>query len=178
MALQSVQVWRKTASTWLRVEARRSELQRRGLTPASFANRAARFGDVFCHVESDTQTASYESSDAWAFGGKKILLRYPELRHDFEVSLIHVNRGSEGARYLAIASDKTDLLSQEAVTFAVMHHLSTMVRYRPEQVAKLANQKWFFLFTSWVPRAMENSYLALASRILGEELRIADRQSQ
>ncbi|HEV2591936.1 MAG TPA: hypothetical protein VGU02_08580 [Gaiellaceae bacterium] len=94
------------------------------------------------------------------------------------MSLIHVNRGSEGARYLAIASDKTDLLSQEAVTFAVMHHLSTMVRYRPEQVAKLANQKWFFLFTSWVPRAMENSYLALASRILGEELRIADRQSQ
>ena len=37
---------------------------------------------------------------------------------------------------------------------------------------KLATGKWFFLFTSWVPRAMENFYLSLASRILGEEVRI------
>ncbi len=54
----------------------------------------------------------------------------------------------------------------------MMHHFSNMVRYRPEQVSKLGSQKWFFLFTSWVPRAMENYYLALASRILGEEIRI------
>jgi hypothetical protein len=170
--LQSVQVFRGGSETWLRVEVRRSELLRRGLGPASLTKRAHHFGATFRHVDSEALTASYESHAAWKYGGKKVLLRYPDLSADFEAALIHVNRGSEGARYLAVASEKSDLLSQEAVSFAVMHHLSTMVRYRPEQVAKLAGQKWFFLLTSWVPRAMENFYLALASRILEEEVRI------
>jgi hypothetical protein len=53
-----------------------------------------------------------------------------------------------------------------------MHHLSNMVRYRPEQVSKLAANRWFFLFTTWVPRAMENFLLSVASRLLLEEVRI------
>jgi hypothetical protein len=170
--LRSVEVWSGAAKTWLRVEVRRSELLRRGLGAASLPRRAYHFGSVFRHVDSDTQTVSYESTGCWQYGGKRVLLRFPDVRAAFESSLIHINRGSEGTRYLAIASDRRELLSQEAVCFALMHHLSNMVRYRPEQVEKLASGKWFFLFTSWVPRAMENFYLSLASRILGEEIRI------
>lgn len=170
--LRSVEVWSGAGKTWLRVEARRSELSRRGLGPSSLVLRANHFGSVFRHVDSETTTVSYESRASYAYGGKRVLLRFADVRSDFEKSLIHVNRGSTGARYLAVASGRSDLLSQEAVCFAVMHHMSNMVRYRPEQVAKLAGQKWFFLFTAWVPRAMENFYLALASRILAEEIRI------
>jgi hypothetical protein len=71
-----------------------------------------------------------------------------------------------------VLSERDRLLSQEAVTFAVIHHLSNMVRYRPEQVVKLTTQRWFFLFTLWVPRAMENFLLAMTSRITGEEVQI------
>ena len=67
-------------------------------------------------------------------------------------------------------SERNELLSQEAVSFAVMHHLSSMVRYRPEEVAKLMASKWSFLFTMWVPRAMENYLLAMTSRIFREEV--------
>jgi hypothetical protein len=70
------------------------------------------------------------------------------------------------------AAESTELLSQEAVAFWVMHHLSNMVRYRPEEVVKLAGSRWFFLFTTWVPRAMENFLLAMSSRLLAEEVRI------
>lgn len=170
--LNSVEVWSGDGEVWLRAEARRSELLRRGFGPASLQLRTGHFGLVFRHVDSDKPTATYESQSAWTYGGKRVLLRFADVREAFERSLIHTNRGSEGSRYLAVASDRANLLSQEAVCFAVMHHLSNMVRYRPEQVAKLASQKWFFLFTSWVPRAMENYYLALASRILAEEIRI------
>ena|ERR1035437_4977138 len=171
--LESVQVRSLEGETWLRVAARRAELRRRGLGPASFPRKANHFGSVFQHVASDVTTvACYESKRSWPYGGKQILLQYPALAREFENALIHLNRGSEGRRYLAVASERSDLLSQEAVCFAVMHHLSNMVRYRPEQVAKLASQKWYFLLTSWVPRAMENFYLALASRILKEEIRI------
>jgi hypothetical protein len=107
-----------------------------------------------------------------AYGGKQILLRFPELSNAFERSLIHLNRGTTGSRHLAIISERERLLSQEAVCFLVMHHPSNMVRYRPESVEKLGTQRWFFLFTLWVPRAMENFLLAVTSRILKEETRI------
>jgi hypothetical protein len=38
------------------------------------------------------------------------------------------------------------------------------------ECVKLASGRWFFLFTTWVPRAMENFQLALTSRILKEEV--------
>jgi hypothetical protein len=171
--LKSVEVWSNGREIWLRAEARRTALQRRGLGPASLTRRAQHFGSVFRHVDSEAPTVSYESVASWAYDGKRILLRFDEARWAFEQSLIHTNRGVIQNRHHVIASDESQLLSQEAVCFAVMHHLSNMVRYRPEQVAKLGSQKWFFLFTSWVPRAMENYYLTLASRILKEELRIA-----
>jgi hypothetical protein len=173
VALQSVRTFTDGSRCWLRAEALRSELSRRGLGPASLTGRAARFGTVFRHVKTDESTASYESIAAHAYGGKKILVRFPQLTQAFQGSLVHLNRGSAGARLLVVISDRTDLLSQEAVSFLVMLHLSNMVRYRPEEVAKLMATKWQFLFTDWVPRATENFLLALTSRIIGEEVQIA-----
>lgn len=170
--LESVKVWFNGKETWLRVEANQTELREHECSPASFPQKARHFGSVFSLVSSDVSTASYESIQAFPYGGKRVLFQHPALVNEFERSLIHTNRGSEGSRYLAVVSGRDDLLSQEAVCFAVMHHLSSMVRYQPEHVAKLASQKWYFLLTSWVPRAMENFYLALASRILKEEIRI------
>jgi hypothetical protein len=173
VALQSVRTFTDGSCCWLRAEARRSELSRRGLGPASLTGRAAHFGAVFRHVNTDESTASYESIEAHPYGGKKILVRFPLLTEAFQSALIHLNRGSAGARLLAVISDRSELLSQEAVSFLVMLHLSNMVRYRPEEVAKLMATKWQFLFTDWVPRATENFLLALTSRIICEEVRIA-----
>jgi hypothetical protein len=75
--------------------------------------------------------------------------------------------------HLTGRGQRNKLLSQEAVTFCVMLHLSNMVRYRPDQVAKLADSRWFVLFTSWVPRALENYFLMTSSRILKEEVWIS-----
>lgn len=172
VALQSARTFTNASSCWLRAEALRSELARRGLGPASLTAKAARFGTFFRHVKTEEPTASYESIEAYPYGGKKILVRFPQLTHAFQGSLIHLNRGSAGARLLAVISDRTELLSQEAVSFLVMLHLSNMVRYRPEEVAKLMATKWQFLFTDWVPRATENFLLALPSRIIREEARI------
>ena len=74
---ESVEVFSGGGQTWLRTEVERGELRRRGLGPASLSDRCAHFGSVFRHVRSDTSTASYESIDAWPFGGKQILLRFP-----------------------------------------------------------------------------------------------------
>jgi hypothetical protein len=63
-------------------------------------------------------------------------------------------------------------MSQEAVTFAVMLHLSNMVRYRPEQLEKLAGERWSWLLSTWVPRALENSLLTYGTRIIRTELRV------
>jgi hypothetical protein len=167
----SVDVLSGGGDVWLRVEIDRGELGRRGLGPASLPQRAAIFGLQFAHVQSERPTASYQSQTL-TYGGRKILTKSAELRECFDHALIHSNRGVAGARHLVVINDATQLLSQEAVSFAVLHHLSNMVRYRPEQVAKLAEQKWFFIFSTWVPRAMENYLLAMTSRILCEEVRI------
>jgi hypothetical protein len=86
--------------------------------------------------------------------------------------LVHVNRSSSHDRYFLVLDKRKQLLSQEAVAFAVMHHLSEMVRYRPEQVERLAGEKWSWLLSTWVPRAWENALLTYMSRILRQEFRI------
>jgi hypothetical protein len=171
--LARIEIWSDGSKAWLRAEADSGELRRRALGPASLPTRAKHFGRLFRHVQSDQSTASYESISSWPYGGKRLLTRFPELVSTFEGSLVHTNRGMTGARHLLVISERDELLSQEAVAFAVFHHLCNMVRYRPEQVAKLSSSKWFFLFTFWVPRAMENYLLAMTSRILREEVRIA-----
>ncbi len=170
--LESVAVWSDKSQVWLRVEVSSSELRRRALGPASLPRKAKHFGAHFRHVQTDCPSVSYESIQSWPYGGKRIVTWFPYLQETFEKALIHSNRGVTGARHLVVISERDQLLSQEAVAFVVMHHLCNMVRYRPEQVAKLAGTKWFVLFTTWVPRAMENYLLTMTSRILKEEVRI------
>jgi hypothetical protein len=170
--LAAVAVLSDGSDAWLRVEVERGELRRRAIGPAALPQRAHLFGEVFRHVQSETASASYES-EALSYGGRRILTRADDLAELFNRALIHSNRGTTGPRHLAVISDRAQLLSQEAVTFAVIHHLSNMVRYRPEQVAKLSEGKWFFLFDTWVPRAIENYLLTMTSRVLREEVRIA-----
>lgn len=170
----------RAGRAWLRVEIAQGDLRQRGLSATTLLKRARHFSDVFRDVESPEprRIAAYESVDVWSYRNPKTkrynyALCFPHVRDAFEQSLIHSNRGTTGTRHLIILSDRAELLSQEAVCFLVMHHLSNMVRYRPEQVAKLSGKKWFFLFTAWVPRAMENFLLASMSRILHEEVRVA-----
>ncbi len=66
-------------------------------------------------------------------------------------------------------STRTQLLSHEAVTFGVLHHLSNIVRYRPGDAEKLLLSQHSWLLTSWVDRAVESMLLNLATRITGEE---------
>ena len=105
--------------------------------------------------------------------GKK---RSEVLRHICDVceaSLIACQRTSAGGRRFIVLSDRGELLSHEAVTFAVVHHLSNMVRYRPQYVDRLHGARFSWLFASWVDRACENYLLSLASRITREEHMIA-----
>jgi hypothetical protein len=142
-----------------------------GLGPQSLTTKGRLFGAQFRLVSSDKPTASYQSRHSFQYG-RRILDRYSDLRTAFERSLIHTNRSGPAQRHFIVISDRDELLSQEAGTFLVAHHLSNMVRYRPEQVIKLSDQRWFFLFTTWLPRAMENYLLALGTRIVEEEIRI------
>ena len=66
-------------------------------------------------------------------------------------------------------SPRQKLLSMEGVTFVLLHHLSNMVRYRPQQVESLRGGSYWWLFTSWVDRSCENFLLSMASRISLEE---------
>ncbi len=166
---ESIQVLKDGARLWLRVEIDRSELARRNVGPAALPERAARFGAVFRFVQSDTPTASYESTKTWKYGAR-VEHAFPETIKAFGSALIHANRHVSGKRYYVVLSERKKLLSQEAVTFLFIYHLSNIVRYRPEQVEKLSDGAYFFLFTTWVPRALENSLLAMASRLLGEEV--------
>jgi len=93
----------------------------------------------------------------------------PGLRRAFDRSLIVRNRTLSAGRDSIIISRHVELLSTEALTFAVMLHLSNMVRYRPHHVEELRGSDYWWLFTSWVDRACENFLLAMCSRISLEE---------
>lgn len=157
-------------SGWLRVEIDRNVLRQRNTSPSSVLKKAAIFGKRFRLVATDRQdTASYESMDAHEYSRKRSEI-LEALCSDFDQALVAVRRnvGGSATRYLVL-STRTQLLSHEAVAFAVLHHLSNMVRYRPQDVERLRGTGYFWLFTSWVDRACENFLLALASRITGEE---------
>lgn len=177
LPVQSFRVMGRNSEAWLRLEIATGELRRRGLSAEQLPRRASHFGNIFEEVApSDPYTRLFESRARWSYRTRPGRVSYarcaPEVIDAFEQSLIHTNRGTTGARFLIVLSERQGLLSQEAVAFLVMHHLSNMVRYRPEQVSKLAANRWFFLFTTWVPRAMENFLLSVASRLLLEEVRI------
>jgi YaaC-like Protein len=158
----------KTA-LWLRAEVEPGALSARNTSPSTLPTRARHFGSVFGHRQSVEVTHSYESAPV--FSGPNVAYALPGVRNAFEESMIFVNRGAGAHRYFAVLT-ADDLLSQEAISFAVMHHLSNMVRYRPEQVDRLAVSARSWLLSTWVPRALENALLTYSTRILEREVRL------
>jgi hypothetical protein len=169
LPLESMHVWSGRSRVWLRAEIDRGVLTRYGLTATSLLRKARAFGGSFRVVQSGTPTVSFETEYECAYV-RHMSQCLNDLQTVLQSALIAINRGTAGPRYLLTLSERKQLLSQEAVTFCVMLHLSNMVRYRPDQVAKLADSKWFLLFSSWVPRALENYFLMTSSRILKEEV--------
>ncbi|MCP4308843.1 MAG: hypothetical protein GY788_29000 [bacterium] len=153
---------------WLRVEIDRDELKQRKIGPEDVPKRCAIFGQHFRLVQSTEPTASYESINTSVYG-KSTKEAAPALCQSFDEALIATNRTLAGARRFVVVSGRPKLLSHEAVTFAVLHHLSSMVRYRPQDVERLSGSRHYWLFSSWVERACENYLLNLASRITLDE---------
>lgn len=153
---------------WLRVEIDRDALKQRGIGPEAVTSRCKIFGDAFRLVQSPEPTASYESIATFPYG-KSTREAAPALCATYDAALIAANRTLRGPRRYLVVSNRLQLLSHEAVAFAVLHHLSNMVRYRPQDVDRLRGTRYFWLFASWVDRACDSYLLNLASRITGEE---------
>jgi hypothetical protein len=154
---------------WLTVDIGRMVLQERGLTARSFLASSAIFASNFQHVHdvADADTYTYESNAPVSFA--KVANVLGPLRQTFDGALILRDRTAKGGIDHVVLSDRPKLLSMEAVTFVVVHHLSNMVRYRPQQVESLRGGSYWWLFTSWVDRACENFLLSIASRMSLEE---------
>jgi hypothetical protein len=180
--LQSLEVWRgktpgpggkgELGALWLRAEVAAGTLTARNISPANLLKSAHHFGACFNHVSSPHQDLHSYETGPLPYKGRNPNPVLPDLVGLFERSLIHVNRSAGSHRYFLVLDKRRNLLSQEAVSFAVLHHLSEMVRYRPEQVERLAGERWSWLLGTWIPRALENSLLTYATRILDRELRI------
>jgi hypothetical protein len=163
---------KETGALWLRAEIDRGLLKARKLNSKSLPEEAWHFSQAFEHVASDNaDTLSFESKPI--LYGRNTTHAFAGLGLAYESSLIHTNRTGGSVRYFLILSKRQKLMSQEAVAFGVMLHLSNMVRYRPEQLEKLAGERWSWLLSTWVPRALENALLTYGTRIVGTELRVA-----
>lgn len=153
---------------WLRVELDRDILGQRNIGPAAVVSRCRVFGQRFRLVQSDQPTASYESTNTFTYRHSTREVA-DQLCGLFDASLVASNRTVRGPRRFLALSNRPQLLSHEAVTFALLHHLSSMVRYRPQDVERLSGTRYFWLLASWVDRACENFLLNMASRITREE---------
>ncbi|WP_176776650.1 MULTISPECIES: YaaC family protein [unclassified Microbacterium] len=153
---------------WLVVEVSRLALREADLSPRKLLDEAAAFAGSFDHVESDRDdVVRYESKVPVPYSAMPLAL--PGLRQAFDRSLISRNRTLAQPRDNIVRSPHLELISAEALTFAVMLHLSNMVRYRPHHVEQLRGSSQWWLFTSWVDRACENFLLAMSSRVSLEE---------
>lgn len=155
---------------WLRVELDKNELISRKLSGRSLLEQAAIFAKYFELVQDSgyPDTFSYQTKASIGYGKKRSETFQP-LAEGFDSALIGTYRSLTNAPRFLVLSERTELLSHEAVTFLVMLHLSNMVRYHPYTVENLRGGKYFWLFASWVDRACENFLLNIASRITGEE---------
>lgn len=159
-------------AAWLRVEVEKPTIRERKLGAARLLTEARAFGDRFRLVsDKDLETFSYESQRTAKYTKKRSEV-LPSIRKLFDGCLFAVRRHRGGDVFIT-QSVRQQLLSHEAVTFAVFHHLSDMVRYRPEVVEQLRGSRHFWIFSSWIDRACENLLLTLASRITREEHVIA-----
>lgn len=155
-------------SAWLRIEISRATLRERKLSATRLLAEAGAFEQRYRLVaDASVATYSYESIEAFAYGKKRAEV-LPQIRKTFDESLFGIRRYSGGDLFV-VHNERANLLSQEAVTFAVLHHLSDMVRYRPHVVEQLRGSRHYWIFSSWVDRACENFLLAMASRITQEE---------
>jgi hypothetical protein len=153
---------------WLVAEVPALALKEAGLSHTKLLGEAAAFANVFKLVDDgNSEVATYESRHPISFTAMPRPL--PGLRQMFDRALFVRNRSLAGGKDYLTLSPHIDLISGEALTFAVMLHLSNMVRYRPEDVDKLRGGGHWWLFTSWVDRACENFLLAISSRLALEE---------
>ena len=153
---------------WLTVVVSRLALEEAGLSPRRLLSSAAAFADSFDLVDDGAaESASYQLRKPIPY--RAMPEPMSELRHAFDQSLIVRNRTLAIRRDHIIISPHVALVSSEAITFAVMLHLSNMVRYRPHHVEELRGGSHWWLFTSWVDRACENFLLSISSRMALEE---------
>jgi hypothetical protein len=117
-------------------------------------------------VEPRQAQFSFESVDEYQYGKKRSEV-IGELCTLFDSTLIASDRSYPGPRQFLVLEESAKLLSHEAVTFAVLHHLSNVVRYRPSDAERMLTTRNAWLLTSWVDRACENLLLSLATRITG-----------
>ena len=177
--VEALEVFRGTNSgssgghLWLRAKVSKDVLTARNISGSRLLDHAYHFGQQFDQVSIAGQDSDhvYETKPV-SYKGRNPTSAVPGLIEIFENSLIHVNRSAGTHRYFLVLENLESLLSQEAVAFAVLNHLSNMVRYRPDQVERLAAEKWSWLLGTWVPRVLENGLLTYATRILDQEMRI------
>lgn len=159
---------RPNREAWLSVDVSRNALKEAGLSPRQLLGSAAPFADLFDLVGAGSEsTVTYQLKRTIQFAQMPGPL--PGLREAFDRSLFVRNRSLSVRRDSILTSQHVDLVSSEALTFAVMLHLSNLVRYRPHHVEELRGGSYWWLFTSWVDRACENFLLAISSRIALEE---------
>lgn len=166
--IQEVSVLFAGRSGWLRVEIERDVLQRRKMGPEKLLTQARAFGNQFRLVKTGLPSYSFDSIEEYPYAKKRAEV-VDEICAAYDMSLIATRRQDPGGRRFIVLSDRSALLSHEAVAFAVLHHLSNMVRYRPQDVDRLRGTKYFWLFASWVDRTCEGFLLSLISRISREE---------
>lgn len=148
------------------------------LTPSQLAAEAGLFGENFEYGREEPYSGgqvSFVSIERWpeVMDGSEVR---PEVlsqwRTIWDSSLIGVDRTQSGGRTFITLDQRTNLISYEAITFLMTHHLSEMVRYRPHTVDDMLKSEHAWVLTTWVQRACENFLLTMASRITGEEHRV------
>lgn len=159
---------RPNKEAWLIAEVSKLALREAGLSARNLLDNAAAFADSFELVDDgNPETATYQLKTPVKYA------RMPGplagLTSAFDRALFVRNRALSARRDYVFVSPHVNLVSMEAITFAVMHHLSNMVRYRPHDVEALRGSGHWWLFTSWVDRACENFLLSMSSRISLEE---------
>lgn len=154
---------------WLNVDVSRAALRERGTTASRLLEEAKIFGTQYrlVHDPKDPATVTYEGVAPFSFTSRKGAL--PDARKCFDESLILRNRSVGSGKDYVVLTSRPALMSQEAVTFVLLLHLSNIVRYRPQHAEALNGTAHSWLFSSWVDRACENYLLAISSRLSLDE---------
>jgi hypothetical protein len=154
---------------WLNVDISRAALRERGTTASKLLDEAKILGPQYrlVHDSDDPSTVTYEGVSPFSFTSRKGAL--PDARRCFDRSLILRNRSVGSGKDYVVLTGRSALMSQEAVTFILLLHLSNIVRYRPQHAEALNGTSHSWLFSSWVDRACENYLLAMSSRLSLDE---------